>query len=134
MTGREYPARPIVGIGIAVIKGDSVLLCQRGTPPYPGSWTLPGGAQDVGETCEEAARRELEDTADTLDVVATRCGLGSAESLRRVFQRHLGVPPDAYRRLIYKSPSRCATSPPATDVLRAEATRGYDPRARQAPR
>nr|WP_294543082.1 NUDIX hydrolase [uncultured Rhodopila sp.] len=59
MTGREYPARPIVGIGIAVIKGDSVLLCQRGTPPYPGSWTLPGGAQDVGETCEEAARREL---------------------------------------------------------------------------
>jgi transcriptional regulator GlxA family with amidase domain len=61
---------------------------------------------EVGETPSrfverirlEAARRELETTADTLDVVAVRCGLGSAESLRRVFQRHLGVSPDAYRR------------------------------------
>jgi ADP-ribose pyrophosphatase YjhB (NUDIX family) len=59
MTGREYPTRPIVGIGVAVIKGDCVLLCQRGNPPNLGAWTIPGGAQDVGETCEEAARREL---------------------------------------------------------------------------
>jgi AraC-like DNA-binding protein len=33
-------------------------------------------------------------------VVAECCGLGSAESLRRVFHRHLGVSPDAYRRRI----------------------------------
>ncbi len=46
----------------------------------------------------DAARRDLEESADTLDVVAARCGLGSAETLRRVFQRSLGVPPDAYRR------------------------------------
>jgi 8-oxo-dGTP diphosphatase len=63
VTDREFPARPIVGIGIVVIKrdvpGDQVLLCQRGKPPNLGSWTLPGGAQEVGETCEEAARREL---------------------------------------------------------------------------
>jgi transcriptional regulator GlxA family with amidase domain len=52
----------------------------------------------VERTRLEAARRELETTSDTLDVVAVRCGLGSAETLRRVFQRHLGVPPDAYRR------------------------------------
>ncbi len=59
MTSREYPTRPFVGIGIVVIKGDHVLLCQRGKPPNLGTWTLPGGAQDLGETCEEAARREL---------------------------------------------------------------------------
>lgn len=59
MSDREYPARPIVGIGIVVIKGDQVLLCRRGKPPNVGSWTLPGGAQDLGETCEAAARREL---------------------------------------------------------------------------
>ena len=61
---------------------------------------------EVGETPSrfversrlEAARRELEETSDTLDVVAARCGLGSAETLRRVFQRHLGVAPDGYRR------------------------------------
>jgi transcriptional regulator GlxA family with amidase domain len=52
----------------------------------------------VERTRLEAARRELEATSDTLDVVARHCGLGSAETLRRVFQRHLGVSPDAYRR------------------------------------
>lgn len=59
MSDREYPTRPIVGIGIVVLKGDSVLLVRRGKPPNVGSWTLPGGAQDLGETCEQAARREL---------------------------------------------------------------------------
>jgi 8-oxo-dGTP diphosphatase len=59
MSDREYPTRPFVGIGIVVIKDDHVLLCRRGKPPGVGTWTLPGGAQDVGETCEAAARREL---------------------------------------------------------------------------
>ena len=61
MTDREYPPRPIVGIGIVVIRGHEVLLCRRGKPPNVGSWTLPGGAQDVGETCQAAARRELQE-------------------------------------------------------------------------
>jgi transcriptional regulator GlxA family with amidase domain len=46
----------------------------------------------------EAARRELETTHDTLDVIAGRCGFGTAETLRRVFQRRLRVAPDSYRR------------------------------------
>ena len=58
----------------------------------------------VERTRLEAARRELEMTPDTLDVVAARCGLGSAETLRRVFQRHLGVAPDAYRRRFRTTP------------------------------
>lgn len=61
MSDREYPPRPIVGIGIVVIRGNEVLLCRRGKPPNIGSWTLPGGAQDIGETCQAAARRELEE-------------------------------------------------------------------------
>jgi 8-oxo-dGTP diphosphatase len=65
VTDRAYPSRPFIGIGIVVIRDDRVLLCQRGKPPGVGTWTLPGGAQELGETCEEAARREL----------AEECGL-----------------------------------------------------------
>jgi transcriptional regulator GlxA family with amidase domain len=46
----------------------------------------------------EAARLDLENTNDTLDVIAGQCGFGTAETLRRVFHRRLGVPPDSYRR------------------------------------
>ncbi len=35
------------------------MLVRRGKPPNVGSWTLPGGAQEIGETAEAAARREL---------------------------------------------------------------------------
>lgn len=58
---REYPAHPLVGIGIAVVRlaPAAILLARRGKPPREGSWTLPGGAQELGETAEAAARREL---------------------------------------------------------------------------
>jgi len=46
----------------------------------------------------EAARRDLETSHDTLDVIALRCGFGTAETLRRVFQRRMSVAPDSYRR------------------------------------
>ncbi len=63
MTGREYPDRPWVGIGCIVFRGEQVLLVRRGKPPRIGSWSLPGGAQHIGETAEEAARRELHEEA-----------------------------------------------------------------------
>lgn len=59
MTGREYPARPLVGIGIVVLKPGAVLLVRRGRAPSLGEWAIPGGAQELGETAEAAARREL---------------------------------------------------------------------------
>ena len=48
-----------MGIGVAVLRPDAVLLVRRGRPPAQGAWSLPGGAQRLGETVEEAARREL---------------------------------------------------------------------------
>ena len=59
VSGREYPNRPLVGIGVVVLRPDSVLLVRRGRAPALGQWSLPGGAQELGETAEEAARREL---------------------------------------------------------------------------
>ncbi len=57
--GREYPDRPWVGIGVIAFRGDRVLLIRRGRPPRAGEWSLPGGAQLLGETAEACARREL---------------------------------------------------------------------------
>lgn len=60
---REYPSRPWVGVGVIVWRDGQVLLARRGRPPRLGEWSLPGGAQQVGETVAEAAAREvLEET------------------------------------------------------------------------
>jgi transcriptional regulator GlxA family with amidase domain len=46
----------------------------------------------------EAARRQLEETDDTVTVIAGRCGFGTAETMRRNFVRRIGVSPDQYRK------------------------------------
>jgi transcriptional regulator GlxA family with amidase domain len=46
----------------------------------------------------EAARRQLEETDDTVTAIAARCGFGTAETMRRNFIRRLGVSPDHYRK------------------------------------
>ncbi|WP_078312682.1 MULTISPECIES: GlxA family transcriptional regulator [unclassified Mycobacterium] len=51
----------------------------------------------------EAARRQLEETDDTMVVIANRCGFGSAESLRRNFVRRMGVSPDQYRKTFHRT-------------------------------
>lgn len=56
---RLYPERPIVGVGTVVWHGTEVLLVRRGKAPRVGQWSLPGGAQKLGETIADAARREI---------------------------------------------------------------------------
>jgi transcriptional regulator GlxA family with amidase domain len=46
----------------------------------------------------EAARRQLEESDDTVTVIAARCGFGSSETMRRNFVRRLGISPDQYRK------------------------------------
>ncbi len=46
----------------------------------------------------EAARRQLEQTDDTVVAIATRCGFGTAETMRRNFIRRIGISPDQYRK------------------------------------
>jgi ADP-ribose pyrophosphatase YjhB (NUDIX family) len=55
----SYPTTPQIGIGIILLRGEDVLLIRRGKPPGLGAWSLPGGRQELGETAEAAARREL---------------------------------------------------------------------------
>jgi 8-oxo-dGTP diphosphatase len=62
-TTREYPDRPIVGVGAVIVHQGRVLLVKRGSPPLLGEWSLPGGVVELGEMLRAAAEREaLEET------------------------------------------------------------------------
>jgi ADP-ribose pyrophosphatase YjhB (NUDIX family) len=60
---RRYPSRPHVGVGAVVWKGDRVLLVKRGREPRQGQWSLPGGAQELGETVMQTLVREIREEA-----------------------------------------------------------------------
>ncbi len=71
MTAREYPERPIVGVGAVIFDEDRVLLIQRGHAPMQGEWSLPGGALELGESLEDGVRREvLEETGFIVEPIA----------------------------------------------------------------
>jgi len=55
---RDYPDRPIVGVGAVIIHDGRVVLVRRGSPPLLGEWSLPGGVVELGETLRAAAERE----------------------------------------------------------------------------
>jgi len=57
--GREYPERPVVGVGGVVIHEGRALLIRRGTEPLKGQWSIPGGTLDLGETLAQGVAREL---------------------------------------------------------------------------
>lgn len=56
---REYPPHPLVGLGAIVWKDGQVLMVKRGNPPRAGIWSLPGGAQHLGETVRAGIHREI---------------------------------------------------------------------------
>ena len=80
MSNREYPERPLVGVGGVVIENGRVLLVRRGTEPLLGEWSIPGGLLECGETLAAGVERELrEETGLTVRVVEL------IEALDRIF-------------------------------------------------
>lgn len=55
---RDYPDRPLVGIGAVIVQDGRVLLVKRGGPPLEGQWSIPGGVLELGETLRQGAERE----------------------------------------------------------------------------
>ena len=70
---REYPSRPVVGVGAVIVLTPAdglplalddlppvgVVLIRRRFEPLAGQWSLPGGAIEVGETLEAGLAREI---------------------------------------------------------------------------
>lgn len=80
LTSREYPDRPLLGVGAIIVRDSRVLLVRRGNPPLQGEWSIPGGLVETGETTREAVVREIrEETGLKIEPV----------SLVEVFERIL---------------------------------------------
>jgi len=86
---REYPERPVVGVGGVIIADGRTLLIRRGNAPLEGEWSIPGGTLEVGETLVEGVRRELAEETG-IEV----CVIDLIEVFERIF-------PDAEGRTQY---------------------------------
>ncbi len=55
---------PKIVAGALPVWQDKVLLCKRAIEPRYGTWTLPAGFMENGETVEQGAKRETREEAD----------------------------------------------------------------------
>ena len=65
---REYPDRPLIGVGAIIIGRGRALLVRRATEPLKGEWSIPGGMLELGETLRTGVAREAKEETG-LDVV-----------------------------------------------------------------
>jgi ADP-ribose pyrophosphatase YjhB (NUDIX family) len=57
-------------VGALIVQNSRILLVERGHEPLKGYWSLPGGILEVGETLDQAIRREvLEETGLVIEPV-----------------------------------------------------------------
>src|SRR4051794_10503498 len=78
--------RPVAGAAVVALRGEAALLVRRGREPGRGTWSLPGGKIEPGETARAAASREaweetrlrlrVLDVVDVFDAIFPAAGGG----------------------------------------------------------
>jgi len=95
-SSREYPERPVIGVGGVIVDRGRTVLIRRGTEPLLGQWSIPGGTIEIGETIEEAVRRELrEETGLEVRV------LELIELFDRIYLENGATPPQGRKKPRY---------------------------------
>jgi len=69
------PPTPSVCVGAIAIDDGRLLLVRRRNEPGLGSWSVPGGRVEAGETVQEAVVRELEEETGIEGVVTGLVGV-----------------------------------------------------------
>lgn len=65
---REKEERPKVGIGVIVLCGNKILLGERLSGHGAGTFAIPGGHLEFGETFADAARGEVAEETGLQDI------------------------------------------------------------------
>jgi 8-oxo-dGTP diphosphatase len=112
-SNRQYPDRPILGVGALIFRDDRILLGERGKEPLKGYWSLPGGVVEIGETLEQAIRREIrEETNLEIEIIQT------LEIFERIMRDADGRTEYHYVLIDYLCRSTTGEPMPADDVAR----------------
>jgi 8-oxo-dGTP diphosphatase len=79
--------RPLVGVGLLVVKGEQILLGNRKGAHGAGEYAGPGGHLEHGETIDECVMRELEEEAGP-DIRIKNLGFLCFINLRKYLPKH----------------------------------------------
>ncbi|ATU08525.1 NUDIX domain-containing protein [Methanohalophilus portucalensis] len=64
------PKTPLLTVDGVIILNRKIVLIKRKNEPYRGSFALPGGFVEIGETTEEAVKREvMEETGLLIEIL-----------------------------------------------------------------
>jgi ADP-ribose pyrophosphatase YjhB (NUDIX family) len=86
---------PKIVTGSVVAVDGKILLCRRAIEPRRGFWTIPAGYMELGETVEEAARREAQEEACAdiaLDGVLALYSIARIGQVQVLFRASLATP------------------------------------------
>ena len=73
MAASSEQSAPRVGVGVIVVRDGLVLLGQRKGSHGAGTWALPGGHLEYGESVEQCAGREVREETG-LELLSVRSG------------------------------------------------------------